>query len=83
MGVHAWVARGKLYLSLRHGQQCCTCFQYVTETDSTYSQDRARHSLAAVWNHSHRILNLLMPVTGSTDPVIHFGGLTGLAKRHL
>ena len=48
----------------------------VSDRKGLNPQDRSRQSLAAVW---HQSTSLLVPPTGPTDPVLHYGGLTGSA----
>ena len=50
----------------------------VSGTSSHNSQDRPRQSLATVWLHAQT--SLLIPITGSTSPVVHVHGLIGSRK---
>ena len=46
-----WVAKGGLYLPLRHRLQWC-CVS-ISDRNTLNPQDKSRQSLAAVWYHSH------------------------------
>ena len=73
-GGEGWVARGGLKLLLRHKQLCCVFSRCLKQYQSTgQTESVVGYSLAP---HTP----LLMPFTGSTGPVVHPHGLTGLRK---
>ena len=65
-------------------------FLYISDTDSSAVSsvsDRQTQSTGyvetVIGSSLAPLTSLLMPFTGSIDPVVHLGGLIGSAKSHL
>ena len=78
-GGGGWAAGGGLYLPLGHRQQYCVFSKWHKHTQSTGQAD----SYTVVGSSLARHTPLLVPLTGSTGPIMHLHGLTGSVNSHL
>ena len=72
-----WAARGMLYLPQEDRQQCCV-FTKLQKQIQFIAQP-----MMVVGSSLAPQTSLLVPPIGSTGPVVHLHGLTGLVKSHL
>ena len=73
-GEEGWAAGGGLRLPLTHKQPCCVCSRQHKQLQSTGQAE------TVVGYSSVPHTPLIMPFSGSTGPVVHLHGLTGLRK---